>query len=397
MRRPRLALPRVALVIARKDLRQRIRDRSGVVLGFVAPVAIAGLMSVAFSATEGFHATVVVADLDRGPVAAGIVDALTGSDLRDVLTVKRASTPAGAQRLVDHGDADAGLVIPAGFSAAASGAEPAHVDVLTSADSTIAGEVVAAIADGVASRIDAGRLSAAAAIDAGAPTARAAEMAAGAVAAEPAIASVARPTGAKPLKTISYYGPAMAIFFVLFTIGFAARTFFEEQRVGTLDRMAAAPIAPSAIVLGKALSVFVYASVSLLSVMLVTSLAFGADWGAPLAVALICIAVALAVVALAAFVIVVARNDRQADGIASMFTFVLALLGGNFVFVSTAPAFLRRVALLTPNGWALRAFTDLATGATGADVVLVPVVAILAFTAVFGGIAALLAPRLVVR
>jgi ABC-2 type transport system permease protein len=40
---------RTALAIARKDLRQRIRDRSAIVVGVIAPVVIAGLMSLAFN------------------------------------------------------------------------------------------------------------------------------------------------------------------------------------------------------------------------------------------------------------------------------------------------------------------------------------------------------------
>ncbi len=45
---------------------------------------------------------------------------------------------------------------------------------------------------------------------------------------------------------------------------------------------------------------------------------------------------------------------------------------------------MRRLALLTPNGWALRAFTDLGTGGGGFGTVLVPVAAMLAFSAVVG-------------
>jgi ABC-2 type transport system permease protein len=388
---------RAALVIAAKDLRQRFRDRSAIVLGFVAPIAIAGLMSVAFSATEDFHATLAVVDLDKGPVAAGVLDALGSEGLRDVLTVRPSSSVADARRRVKDADADAGLVIPTGFSASVTGADAATLEVLTSTDATLAGEVVGSIAGAFAARIDAARLSVAAALAAGAPAPSAADLAARAANLDAPIEAVDRPTGAKPLKTISYYGPGMGIFFVLFAIGFAARSFFNERRDGTLDRMTAAPVTPSAIVLGKALSVFVYALTSLGTIAIVTTFAFGADWGNPLAVAAIIVSIALAVVALAAFVIVVSRTDRQADGIASMITFGLALLGGNFILLSMAPDLVRRLALLTPNGWALRAFTDLATGATGAGVVLVPVGAILGFTAVVALVTAFLAPRMVVR
>jgi linearmycin/streptolysin S transport system permease protein len=90
---------------------------------------------------------------------------------------------------------------------------------------------------------------------------------------------------------------------------------------------------------------------------------------------------------LARTAIAVSRTERQADGIAMIITFALLLLGGNFVLISQAPEILRRLALLTPNGWALRGFTDLATGAAATSAVQ-PVLAILGMAAVIGVLAA---------
>ncbi|MFG1813544.1 hypothetical protein ACGFIF_07275 [Kribbella sp. NPDC049174] len=86
------------------------------------------------------------------------------------------------------------------------------------------------------------------------------------------------------------------------------------------------------------------------------------------------------------------RTERQADGFATMVTFALLLLGGNFVLISQAPEALRRLALLTPNGWALRGFTDLATGAAAGSAVR-PVLAILGLAAVLGALAVLVGRR----
>ena len=57
------------------------------------------------------------------------------------------------------------------------------------------------------------------------------------------------------------------------------------------------------------------------------------------------------------------RTERQADGLASIVTFGLVLLGGNFIVLAGAPPPCAPSRWLTPNGWALRAFTDLSTGA----------------------------------
>jgi ABC-2 type transport system permease protein len=98
-------------------------------------------------------------------------------------------------------------------------------------------------------------------------------------------------------------------------------------------------------------------------------------------VAAVILAMVVAIVALTALVIAATRTEQQAEGLASILTFTLALLGGNFIFVATAPEAMRRAALLTPNGWAMRGITDLSTGAAATSV-LVPIAAILGFAAV---------------
>ena len=99
--------------------------------------------------------------------------------------------------------------------------------------------------------------------------------------------------------------------------------------------------------LGKSLATFVYGLGSLSTMAVVTSVAFGAYWGPPAAVAAIVLAMSCALVALTAFVTAVARTDRQADGLASIVTFGLVLLGGNFIVLASAPAVMRHLALAT--------------------------------------------------
>jgi ABC-2 type transport system permease protein len=53
------------------------------------------------------------------------------------------------------------------------------------------------------------------------------------------------------------------------------------------------------------------------------------------------------------------------------------------------------LALFTPNGWAIRGFTDLATIGGGLGTIVEPVAAILLFSAVVGAIALSLAHRAV--
>ena len=60
---------RTALLVAGKDLRQRLRDRSALVIAFVAPFVLASIIGLAFGGDYAFKATYAVADADKGPVA----------------------------------------------------------------------------------------------------------------------------------------------------------------------------------------------------------------------------------------------------------------------------------------------------------------------------------------
>ncbi|MFN8050779.1 MAG: ABC transporter permease [Acidimicrobiales bacterium] len=385
-----------ALVIAGKDLRLRFRDRSAIMLGFVAPLLIATVMSLAFKSSENFHMTVGVVNADRSTVGKAMVDALRSDQLRSIVTVRIVSDEATAARLVRKGTVAAGLVIPDGFTESITGAEPIGLRVLTSVDTPLAGQVTRSIATSFAAQIDADRLSVATAIDAGASVAPSdlATLSARATRQQLPISVTGRRTGARPLKAVSYFAPAMGIFFLFFAISFTAHGWFLEARDGNLQRMAAATSLRQ-ILVGKAVSVFVFGTASLTTMAVLTTLVFGADWGGPGPAAALIVAMVLAVVCLTALVIVVARTDRQAEALGSIIVFGLALLGGNFVFVSTAPPLLRRLALFTPNGWTIRGFVDLATGPHTMAAIWQPLGGIFAFSAVVLAITAALSKRMV--
>jgi ABC-2 type transport system permease protein len=383
-------------VIAGKDLRQRIRDRSALVLGVVAPLVIAALMSLAFRGAESIHLTLAVVDLDHGASASGLVEALRSPGLRDLVTVVPEPSVPAASAAVQGGHAGAALVIPRGFSASISGPHPLALTELTNVNNAIGAQIASSIAKSFVAQVNADRLSVATAASSGDPPSAAAASLAASRPVLP-VDTVERAFGARQLKVISYYGPAMALFFLLFTISFTSRSFFVDRDQGLIQRMLAAPLRPRSILVGKVMSAFVFGITSISVIALVTTLAFGADWGNPMAAGILSLAMVLAVTATTALVIGVARTQRQAEGISSFVVFGLALLGGNFVFVSATPAIMQRLTLLTPNGWALRGYTDLATTAGGLSVVVGPVSAILLYTVVVGVVAAALAPRALTR
>ncbi|MFI1169600.1 ABC transporter permease [Streptomyces sp. NPDC020801] len=381
---------RVVLTIAAKDLRQRVRDRSAWVLVFLAPVLISALMALAFNNNSEFRADIGLVDLDRGPAAAGLTQVLKSPELKDTVQVRTYPDEAVARRAVDAAHVHAAIVVPKGFTAALRGGSTAPVTVLDSVDYMLQAQLARAVAQSYVAQVNADRLSVATAVATGVPRRNIPELAAQAALLQLPEQVRAQGLGDDQLKVISYFGPSMGMFFVLFTVGFGARGYFIEQQQGTLDRIAAAPVGRGALLLGKSLSTFVYSLAGLATVTVVSWLAFGARWADPLGVVALGTGMAVAVVCLTALVIALARTERQAEGLASIVVFALVLLGGNFVFASGTTPLIRRLALFTPNGWALRGFTDLGTGVRGWDAFGAPLLGIAAFSAAVAAVTALL-------
>ncbi len=160
-----------AWTIAVKDLKQRIRDRSALIVGVVAPLALAAIFSFVFNPIEDFEfaANYVVVDQDGGPAARLFVDqVLGGMAADDSITVKELDTIEAARALVDvevdpfaaeTETADAAFILPAGFSASVISPDPATIEVLAGRGSGTAAGVAVAVAEQFASQLQTARVS----------------------------------------------------------------------------------------------------------------------------------------------------------------------------------------------------------------------------------------------
>jgi ABC-2 type transport system permease protein len=355
---------RPALLIAVKDLRQRLRDRSALIVAFVAPLGIATIISLALGNTGRFHATFAVADQDGGPLARAFVDdALGAPALRDVVTVREVPSADEARALTVDGKVSAALVIPAGFTESLRTGGAASIHVLRSADNPVSGELAEAIATQF----------------------------------PPALARlVDGSVGVRDVKPASYFGPSMAIFFLFFVVEFGAIGILAERRTGTLARLLAAPISREAVVVGKAISTFALGALSLGTMTVATTVLLGASWGDPTAVVALIASVVLAAMGITALTATFASSEQSAGAFSSIVSMGLAMLGGNFVPVAQAPEIMRTIALTTPNGLALRGFTDLVADGGGVESVLPYIAGILTFAVVTGTFAVARSRRLVV-
>jgi ABC-2 type transport system permease protein len=146
---------RAAVVIAAKDLRQKVRDRSVLLMAVLAPLGLAFLFSTMIPDQDTFHATYAVVDLDRGAVSRGLVDGpLAGLSTAGVATLVPTATEAEGRAAVDAGDVAAAIVIPSGFTAAVQAGEPAQLLVI-GGPSSLPAEVARSVLVGFGSQVTA--------------------------------------------------------------------------------------------------------------------------------------------------------------------------------------------------------------------------------------------------
>ncbi len=369
---------RLALVVAGADLRRRLRNRSAVVVAFVGPLSLGVVFSVLVGGAGSSTFEIGVVDLDGSPAATDVVASLVAANAeQDQLRFVALDGDDGeseARRQVTDGDLGAAIVLAEGLR---------QVGVLRDPEQPVSGQVAQSVAQSIASGYERVGLSVATAATLGVTPDDAVVAAAGE--APPALTLGDLPVGGRELSPGAFYGASMAVLFLFFTVGFAARSVLTERQSGTLARQLATPATPGAILAGKTLSVAVLGFAGFVTVWLVTSLLFGAPWGDPVAVVALMAATVLAVAGVATFVASLARSERQADAATTVTAFVLALLGGNFVGPNLPPL-LRRLSVFTPNGWALRSFTALNTDAAGLREILTALAVLVAMGLAFGAV-----------
>ncbi len=361
--------------ITANELRRRIRDRSAVLTVLVAPLAIAAILGFAFAGNAS-----------PGPVPIGVSGASPAlvraaahaSQLPPNVTVRVVAGKDALTRAVADGTLEGGIAVLRGHKSlghllipmVAPGATPSPgFDVVDRSNALIGQEYAESLAAGLASRLYAGRLYRGTTTDPAAVTVETAMVGDGGKA------------------VLDYFAPSIAVVFLFIGSGLGMRSLLMERATGTLARLAAAPISPRTIVWGKSLAIALTGLTSILVVWGVTTAVFGANWGAPLGVLLLCLGATAAMCGLGTLLTSFARSPQEAFAASLIVGLVLALLGGNLLPPGALPEVLQVLSLGTPNGWALVGFGRLALLRDPATSVLGPFAVLCLIALVTGGLA----------
>ena len=349
---------RKALEIGRVNLIRQLRDRGDLFFVLVLPTLIIVALGLQFGGSTAARVGVVVPAGDAD--AAALIELLRADDAR--LDVRPFGDEATLRSKVEHGELEAGLVIPEGFAAALRGTGTAELRYLGT---------TGALAQGLRAPIDA----AAARISAIAIAARVAE-AEGLAGWDQARAAAEAGYGSVPgvAVSVSRIGePGSFAGFTQFTFGASTQlvmfTFLTSmtaslrlvltRKLGVSRRMVSTPTSPATIIAGEAIGRYGVAVFQAAYIVIVSALLFGVSWGDPVAAAAIILVFALVCAGAAMLLGAVAGTADQAASLGVFLGLALGALGGCMIPLQIMPATMQSIARLIPQSWALTGLQSL--------------------------------------
>ncbi|HYO88924.1 MAG TPA: ABC transporter permease, partial [Candidatus Limnocylindrales bacterium] len=413
---------RKILAIIAKDLYVTYTDRNLLLIMLVTPLAISTIIGSAFSNVTGstdvpiHDIPVAVVNLDAGANAGGAA-VNQGQVFVDLLVPPADATPETlaanglfmltdavtltdadeARAQVDAGELNVAIIIPSDFTQQLTYSTDAPtlgqtaIEVYVNEGASVQGQIIRSIVESITNQIVTGSVTVAATIQTlieraqsdpvfgvqfGLASASGAFQPDFSAAFDPASMPVlinrqsvtGEPATFNPLVI---FGSAQALFFMIFTAMGSVNSTLEEQRNGTLQRLAVSPTPRYAILIGKVSGAFVNSVVQVvllfLSLTLIGSLLAGEltfIWGSNLLlIAATILATAFAATGLASVVSAIARTPEQGDIAGSLIAIVFGILGGAFFSIPDVPI-MQALSRLTINYWGVNAFTSLSLGDT---------------------------------
>jgi ABC-2 type transport system permease protein len=160
------------------------------------------------------------------------------------------------------------------------------------------------------------------------------------------------------LNHVAYYAGGVAVLFLLFSAVHGAITLLEERDSGIVDRILAGPGSARVLVDGKFLFLTLQGFVQIGVIFVVAWLVYGVDLpGHLIPWSLTTLAASAAAAGFALSLASACRTRRQAQTLANVTILILSALGGSMVPRFFMPPLLQDLGWITPNTWALEAYT----------------------------------------
>lgn len=338
---------RRTLILARRVMKQVLRDRRTVALIVFAPIIIVSLGAILFRSKPAVISIGVVNE-DLGitsPVAGTvnlgqrIVDELAAGDSFQLETLNRSEVD---DRLRD-GTVKAMIVFPEDFTTSFVKNHQVALDLhLEGSEPTRSMSITAHVTQ-AATKTLAGLAGA----GLGAPDS------APAAGEEPALPVTVQATylyGGEQFDTMDYIAPVyIAILGMFFVFLLACVAFLRERSQGTMERLAATPASRLEIVMGYMLGLGLFGLIQVAVILFFTVSVIGIHYNGSLALILLIVAIMAVVgVILGILASAFARTEFQVLQFIPLIIFPQILLGGTFWSVSDMPTYLQPLAYVMP-------------------------------------------------
>ena len=326
--RERLSLSRL-LAVARKETLHLVRDRRSLGLAFVLPA----LMVLAFGWVITFDIRFIpmaVYDEDRTSASRALVDAFTASTYFRV--TGHLDRYDDAEPLIDRGAVRLVLVIPPRFAARLAGGGPAPVQALVDGSDANTAIFAMTYARGIVAAYSARALL-------------------GARAVAPRITAETRVWYNEELKSSNMIVPGLiAVIMMIIAAMLTSLTIAREWERGTMEQLAATPVHPAEVIVGKLLP---YLAIGMIDV-LVTGFIGDAVFHVPFRGSLIwflgtSFVFLVGTLSLGILVSATLKSQMLSVQIAMVVTYLPSFLLSGFMFdIANMPKVLQAIALVVP-------------------------------------------------
>lgn len=183
--------------------------------------------------------------------------------------------------------------------------------------------------------------------------------------------------------------PGMAAMFATFTGSFAGFTFFREHGWHTWERLRASEATTPDIIVGKLAPTLIIAVAQMFALFALGVVLFDlVVSGSLVALSMIAIGFSLSMLCFGMAIMSLSRTSLQLNTYVNLAGIIFAGVGGALVPLAVLPGWVQTVARFTPTYWAMDGFLDVILAGAGITQVVLPISALLAFSAVFTAITA---------
>jgi ABC-2 type transport system permease protein len=392
--------------LALKDLRQVARDRQSLIFMLLLPMVMTVFFGFMFrnqNAQADSRLVVGVVNHDpEGALGLALIDLLDRSDTVRIELISDSSAGELDSRIVKE-ELAAGLVIPAGFSAATLGGGSPQMEMVIN-EETPAGQTTRRALQTAVTRALGMAQAARSSLAAYEDQAGSLEASARADYLDEAVSRAAQAWQAAPLSVrvsskvaedqsaqanpYNQYSPGMMVMFALFGVMQAAIVLVIERRTGAMARMLTTPLTKPELIGGHILGMFTIFFLQQFLLVLFGQLILKVDYfRAPLAVLLVMAVLALWVASLGLLISALVKKEEQVVLFSMIGMFLFSALVGAWFSLEMVGGAFYTIGHLTPAAWAIDGFQNLVMRGLDLKAVLLPAGVVLAYAAAFFGIA----------